>query len=83
MTSTHRAENIFSKYLLYYVHEIARKYPREKNRYSGFSDSVCVKIHQKTKTIWILECHKRCGESKQQTEKNYEKSVKEAQAERG
>jgi hypothetical protein len=29
MKSTHRAENIFPKYLLYYVHEIARKYPRE------------------------------------------------------
>jgi hypothetical protein len=40
MTSTHRAENIFPKYLLYYVHEIALKYPREKNRYSSFSDSV-------------------------------------------
>jgi hypothetical protein len=33
-TSTHRAENIFPKYLLYNVHEIARKYPREKKRYS-------------------------------------------------
>jgi hypothetical protein len=40
MTSTHRAENIFHKYLLYYIHEIARKYPREKYRYSSFSDSV-------------------------------------------
>ncbi len=40
MTSTHRAENIFSKYLLYYVNEIAQKYPREKYRYSSFSDSV-------------------------------------------
>jgi hypothetical protein len=39
-TTTHRAENIFPKYLLYYVHEIARKYPREKKRYSSFSDSV-------------------------------------------
>jgi hypothetical protein len=29
MTSTHRAENICEKYLLYHVHEIARKYPRE------------------------------------------------------
>jgi hypothetical protein len=38
-TSTHRAENIFPKYLLYNVHEIARKYPREKKRYSSFSDS--------------------------------------------
>jgi hypothetical protein len=37
--STHRAENIFLKYLLYNVHEIARKYPREKKRYSSFSDS--------------------------------------------
>jgi hypothetical protein len=27
-TSTHRAENIFPKYLLCYVHEIALKYPR-------------------------------------------------------
>ncbi len=26
-TSTHRAENIFPKYLLYYDHEIARKDP--------------------------------------------------------
>jgi hypothetical protein len=40
MTSAHRAENIFPKYLLYYLHEIARKYPREKNRYSSFSDGV-------------------------------------------
>jgi hypothetical protein len=39
-TSTHRSENIFLKYLLYNVHEIARKYPREKKRYSSFSDSV-------------------------------------------
>jgi hypothetical protein len=31
-TSTHRAENIFLKYLLYNVHEIAWKYPREKKR---------------------------------------------------
>jgi hypothetical protein len=38
-TSTHRAENIFPKYLLYNVHEIAPKYPREKKRYSSFSDS--------------------------------------------
>ncbi len=38
-TSTHRAENIFPKYLLYNVHEIAWKYPREKKRYSSFSDS--------------------------------------------
>ncbi len=41
-TSTHRAENIFPKYLLYNVHEIARKYPREKKRYSSFSDSIGV-----------------------------------------
>jgi hypothetical protein len=39
-TSTHRAENVFPKYLLYNDHEIARKYPREKKRYSSFSDSV-------------------------------------------
>ncbi len=39
-TSTHRAENIFPKYLLYNVHEIAQKYLREKKRYSSFSDSV-------------------------------------------
>jgi hypothetical protein len=39
-TSTHRAENVFPKYLLYNGHEIARKYPREKKRYSSFSDSV-------------------------------------------
>jgi hypothetical protein len=38
-TSTHRAENIFPKYLLYNVHDIARKYPREKKRYSSFSNS--------------------------------------------
>jgi hypothetical protein len=43
-TSTHRAENIFPKYLLYNVHEIARKYPREKKRYSSFSNSVGKKI---------------------------------------
>jgi hypothetical protein len=34
-----RAENIFPKYLFYNVHEIARKNPREKKRYSSFSDS--------------------------------------------
>jgi hypothetical protein len=28
-TPTHRAENIFPKYLLYNVHEIAQKYPRD------------------------------------------------------
>ncbi len=39
-TSTQRAENIFPKYLLYNVPEIARKYLREKKRYSSFSDSV-------------------------------------------
>jgi trehalose-6-phosphate synthase len=39
-TSTHRVENIFPKYLLYNVHEIAWKYPREEKRYSGFSNSV-------------------------------------------
>ncbi len=39
-TPAHRAENIFPKYLLYHVHEIAQKYPREKKRYSSFSDSV-------------------------------------------
>jgi hypothetical protein len=39
-TSTQRAENIVPKYLLYYVHEIARKHPREKKRYSSISDSV-------------------------------------------
>jgi hypothetical protein len=39
-TSTHRGENIFPNYLLYNVHEIARKYPREKKRYSSFSDSI-------------------------------------------
>ncbi len=38
-TSTHRVENIFPKYLLYNVHEIARKCPREKKRYSSFSNS--------------------------------------------
>jgi hypothetical protein len=38
--STNRAENIFPKYFLYHVHEIARKYPREKKRYSSFCDSV-------------------------------------------
>jgi hypothetical protein len=48
MTSTHRVENIFSKYLLYYVHEIARKYPREKYRYSSFSDSVVVPLQDPT-----------------------------------
>jgi hypothetical protein len=39
-TSTHRSENIFPKYFIYNVHEIAQKYPREKKRYSSFSDSV-------------------------------------------
>ncbi len=44
-TSTHRAENIFLKYLLYNVHEIALKYPREKKRYSSFSNSIyCILI---------------------------------------
>ncbi len=38
--STNRAENIFPKYLLYHIHEIARKYPREKTRSSSFCDSV-------------------------------------------
>jgi hypothetical protein len=41
-TSTHGAENIFPKYLLYNVNEIAWKYTREKKRYSSFSDSVGV-----------------------------------------
>ncbi len=44
MTSTHKAENIFPKYLLYYVHEIARKYLKEKYRYSSFSDSELLRI---------------------------------------
>jgi hypothetical protein len=35
-TSTYRAENIFPKYMLYNVHEIARKYPREKRRFLAF-----------------------------------------------
>ncbi len=38
--STNRAENIFSKFWLYYVYEIARKYPREKKYSSSFYDSV-------------------------------------------
>jgi hypothetical protein len=38
--STNRAENIFPKYLLYYVPQIARKYPREKKHSSSFYDSV-------------------------------------------
>ncbi len=38
--STNRAENIFPKYLSYDVHEIARKYPRQKKYSSGFYDSV-------------------------------------------
>ncbi len=50
MTSTHRAENIFPKYLLYSVHEIARKYPREKYRYSSFSDSVSALMR-----VWIFD----------------------------
>jgi hypothetical protein len=33
-----RHQHIEQKYLLYYVHEITWKYPREKKRYSGFSD---------------------------------------------
>ncbi len=33
-------ENIFLKYLLQYLHEIARKYPREKKYSSSFYDSV-------------------------------------------
>jgi hypothetical protein len=42
-TSTHRADNIFLKYFIYYVHEIARKYPKKKYRYSSFPDSVVLK----------------------------------------
>jgi hypothetical protein len=38
--STNRAENIFSKYLLHYVHEIAQKYSREKKYLSSFYDIV-------------------------------------------
>ncbi len=52
MTSTHRTENIFPKYLLYNVHEIARKYPREKYRYSSFSDSVVLKWKYKVGFIF-------------------------------
>jgi hypothetical protein len=48
-TSTQRAENIFPKYLLYIVHEIARKYLRQKKRFSSFSDSEV----QKTLT-WVV-----------------------------
>ncbi len=56
MTSTHRAENIFPKYLLYNVHEIARKYPRGKNRYSSFSDSVGPGLPDRKKI--------RCGDTR-------------------
>jgi hypothetical protein len=38
--SINRAENIFPKYLLCYLHEIVRKYPREKKCSSSFYDSV-------------------------------------------
>jgi hypothetical protein len=38
--STNRAEKILPKYLLYYVHEIAWKYPREKKYSSSFNDIV-------------------------------------------
>jgi hypothetical protein len=38
--STNRAENFFLKYLLYFLYEIARKYPREKKYSSSFYDSV-------------------------------------------
>ncbi len=51
-TSTHRAENIFPKY---YVHEIARKYPREKKRYSSFSDSVGDGIKQEKSTVFFRD----------------------------
>jgi hypothetical protein len=37
--STNGAEKIFPKYLSYYFHEIARKYPREKKYFSSFYDS--------------------------------------------
>jgi hypothetical protein len=36
---TNRAENIFPKHLLYYLHEIAWKYPRERKYSSSFYDS--------------------------------------------
>jgi hypothetical protein len=38
--STNTTDNIFPKYLLQYLHEIARKYPREKKYSSSFYDSV-------------------------------------------
>jgi hypothetical protein len=64
-TSTHKAENIFLKYLLYNVHEIAQKYPREKKRDSGFSDSVgtaidkdpdwhCATVHQEFSCLRVV-----------------------------
>jgi hypothetical protein len=64
-TSTHRAENIFPKYLLYNFHEkhgnnfheIARKYPREKKRYSSFSDSVS---HKRLEEIACTQVHCSC-----------------------
>ncbi len=44
--SINRAGNIFPKYLLFNLHEIARKYPREKKYSSSFYDSVCKVQHQ-------------------------------------
>jgi hypothetical protein len=49
--SINRAENIFPKYLLYYLHEIARKYPREKKYSSSFYDSVAQSIMSATDAL--------------------------------
>ncbi len=40
--STNRAEKIFPKCLLHYLHEIALKYPRERKYSSSFYDSAVV-----------------------------------------
>jgi hypothetical protein len=55
--SANRAEKIFPKYLLYYVHKIARKYPREKKYSTSFYDSeklIVVEIFKMSKTITEL-----------------------------
>jgi hypothetical protein len=54
--STKRAENIFPKYLLYYLHEIARKYPKEKKYSSSFYDSPLRSSTKKSIYLCVLAC---------------------------
>jgi hypothetical protein len=54
--STKRAENFFPKYLLYYLHEIARKYPKEKKYSSSFYDSPLRSSTKKSIYLCVLAC---------------------------